>query len=166
MKLTASYSSVNSMPAAGDMTSFVSELSMQIDAYHEVRGATSVEKVERCDEGSCMLVYAKGSEKSARRRAEVEGAHLNVYLSFSSVATNQAGYIMNVFQNNLNNPRSDMHKQVSLFATASVSKLAVDGCNGAKLGQVKAMARETNDELNDLVDMLKEDSSSCRPVTF
>merc|ERR1719439_432189 len=106
------------------------------------------------------MVYANGSKKNARRcRAEVEGAHLNVYLAFQSVETNQAGYIMNVFQNNLNNPRSDMHKQVSLFATASVSKLAVDGCNGAKLGQVKAMARETNDDVNNLVDMLKEESS-------
>merc|ERR1719333_1253118 len=142
------------------MTSFVSELSMQIDAYHEVRGAVVVEKVERCDI-ECMMVYARASEKSARRRAEVEGAHLNVYLSFASVETNRAGYIMNVFQNN---PRSDMHKQVSLFASASVSKLAVDGCNGAKLGQVKAMAKETDNEVNDLVDMLKEESSSHRPT--
>merc|ERR1719439_123183 len=111
------------------------------------------------------MVYANGSKKNARRcRAEVEGAHLNVHLSFSSVETNQAGYIMNVFQNNLSNPRSDMHKQVSLFATASVSQLAVDGCNGAKLGQVKAMTKETDNEVNDLVDMLKEESSAHRPM--
>merc|ERR1719439_219653 len=113
------------------------------------------------------MVYANGSKKNARRRrTEVEGAHLNVYLAFQSVETNQAGYIMNVFQNNLSNPRSDMHKQVSLFATASVSKLAVDGCNGAKLGQAKAMTKASHDEVNDLVDMLKEESSSSRPVAL
>merc|ERR1719429_150527 len=161
MKLTVSYASEEGMPKAGDMTSFVSELSMQLDAYHEVRGAHHVEKVERCDK-ECMMVYARGSEKSARRRAEVEGAHLNVYLSFNSVQSNKAGYIMNVFQNNLNNPRSEMHKQVTLFATGSVSKLAVDGCNGAKLGKVKALTRGTDNEVTDLVDMLKEESSAAR----
>merc|ERR1719245_2413620 len=164
MKLTVSYASEANMPKSGDMTSFVSELSMQLDAYHQVRGATKVEKVERCDK-ECMMVYANGSEKSARRRAEVEGAHLNVYLSFHSVETNQAGYIMNVFQNNLSNPRSDMHKEVSLFETATVSKLAVDGCNGAKLGQPKAMTKEMDEKVDDLVDMLKEESSASSLVS-
>merc|ERR1719373_1542689 len=110
------------MPKAGDMTTFVSELTMQLESYHNVRGAVAVEKVERCNK-ECNMMYARGAEKSARRRAEVEGAHINVYINFNSVATNKAGYIMNVFQNNLDNPRSDMHKQVDLFDTAKVAKL-------------------------------------------
>merc|ERR1712048_1551348 len=85
---------------------------MQLDSYHEVRGAVSVEKVERCDK-NCLMMYSKGGEKMARRRAEVEVAHVNVYLKFNSVETNKAGYIMNVFQQNLDNPSSDMDKEES-----------------------------------------------------
>merc|ERR1719326_2451282 len=166
MKLSMSYADEKSMPKAGDMATFVSQLTMQLDAYHEVRGAVSVEKVERCDK-RCTMMYARGAEKSSRRRAEVAGAHLNVYLKFASVDTNKAGYIMNIFQNNLNNPRSEMHKQVALFVTATTAKLEIDGCNGVQLGMVKTPAQVTReDKVNDLVDMLKEESSAARPTAL
>merc|ERR1719326_2268544 len=165
MKLSMSYADEKSMPKAGDMSTFVSQLTMQLDAYHEVRGAMSVEKVERCDK-RCTMMYARGAEKNSRRRAEVAGAHLNVFLKFNSVDTNKAGYIMNIFQNNLNNPRSEMHKQVALFALSTTSKLAVDGCNGVNLGMVKKVASPVQDKVDDLVDMLKEESSAVRPTAL
>merc|ERR1719450_71220 len=128
MKLTMAYASPASMQKVGDMTTFVSELTMQLDAYHQVRGAVSIEKVERCNK-KCTMMYMRGTETNKRRRNEIDGAHLNVFIKFNSVATNKAGYIMNVFQNNMDNPRSDMHEQVAMFNSAKASKLAVDGCN-------------------------------------
>merc|ERR1719222_1556712 len=164
MKLSMAYSSEKDMPKAGDMTTFVSQLTMQLDSYHKVRGAVSVEKVERCTSLSCTMMYARGGKKSIRRRAEVEGAHLNVYVKFSSVDTNKAGYVMNIFQNNLSNPRSDMHKQVAMFETAKTAKLEVDGCNGANFGMKKG--KTSRNDMDNLVDMLKEESSAARPTAL
>merc|ERR1719222_693131 len=162
VKLSMVYGS-SDMPKAGDMSTFVSELSMQLDAFLQVRGAVSVEKVERCDK-DCRTMYARGSQKSSRRRAEV-GDRLEIYLRFDSVSTNKAGYIMNAFQNNLNNPRSDMHNEVTMLSSATVNKMVVDGCNGVKLGMIKKAAVRT-DKVDDLVDMLKEESSAVRPTAL
>jgi len=164
MKMTVTYAKNKNMPKAGDMPTFVSELSMQIDEYHKVRGSVSIEKVERCTK-RCQMIYSKSGEKAARRRAEDgEATSLNVYLKFNSVQTNKAGYIMNEFQNNLNNPSSDMHKQVNVFTTATVTKLEVDGCNGKTLGATKTAAAKT--DAKDLFDMVKEESSAVRATSF
>merc|ERR1719479_522415 len=113
------------------------------------------------------MMYARGSERASRRRAEVEGPHLNIYLAFSSVASNKAGYIMNAFQNNLDNARSGMYKDVALFSSATMTKLEVDGCNGVELGMVKRSMSAAASNQSDLIDMLKEEeSSAARPTAL
>jgi len=162
VRLQFAYESQEAMPTAGDMSSFVSELSMQIDEYHHVRDSVEVEKVERCN-GNCSLLYARGPH-GVRRRAEVDGAHLNVYLNFKSVKSNKAGQIMNVFQANVANSKSDMHKKVNLFVDAAVADMKIDGCNADFESRNYGDLRRDREDMDDMMDLIKEQSGVSRPT--
>jgi len=126
--------------------------------------AVSVEKVERCNK-DCQLLYARGPHSSVRRRAEVEGAHLNVYLNFATVKPNKAGQIMNVFQANVANSKSDMHKKVTLFADAAVVDMKVDGCN-ADFANKSFNLRRDRDDMDNMMDLIKDESGVSRPTAL
>merc|ERR1719461_2684526 len=71
VRLKFAFNSAGEMPTAGDMASFTSDITMQIDEYPRAQGAVSVERVERCD-GKCRLIYARKSlARNGLRRMEM-----------------------------------------------------------------------------------------------
>jgi len=88
VRLKFAFNSARDMPTAGDMAGFTSDITMQIDEYHNAQGSVSVEHVERCEGGKCRDLYTRKSlakngmrrmegsamEGSARRRVEQEGS--------------------------------------------------------------------------------------------
>jgi len=97
-------------------------------------------------QGSMRRMEEEGSSQgSSRRRMEEEGSaqgssrrlqadnedgfFLYVTLGFKTLS-NPAGRVMNVFQNNVVDNRSAMHRKIPLFASAKVVEMTVDKCNG------------------------------------
>merc|ERR1719461_922956 len=71
VRLKFAFNSAGEMPTAGDMASFTSDITMQIDEYHNAQGSVSVEHVERCDDGHCRVIYTRKSlAKNGLRRME------------------------------------------------------------------------------------------------